>query len=200
MKYLLLPALLLMMYSCSTVKVTNNFDKNVDFKSYETFSLFPWDPHNEQVVNEYDRLLIEGAIKDEMAMRGLKHVEKDGDLVISTFVLLQEKTMNQAYTNHYGGAAGGGYYGGGWNYYASPWAYGYGWGGPAYTSTTISSRDYVEGTLLIDAFQLEGKKLVWQGIGSGEVNEDFSKRDKKLPAAIGHIFRKFPATGKKAIK
>ncbi len=197
MKYLLLPALLLMMYSCSTVKVTSNFDKEVDFKSYKTFSLFPWDPHNEQVVNEYDKLLIEGAIKDEMTKRGLKYIEKNGDLIISTFVVLEEKTMSQAYTNHYGGFAG---YGSGWDYRGYDWAYGYGWGGPAYTTVPVSSREYVQGTLLIDVFQLKGKKLVWQGIGSGEVKEDFSKRDKNLPAAIGHMFRKFPATGKKPLK
>jgi len=196
MKYLLLPALLLMMYSCSTVKVQSNFDKETDFKSYNTFSLFPWDPHNDQVVNEYDKLIIENSIKEQLLKRGLKHVEKDGDLIVSTFVLLQEKTMSQAYTNHYGGFAG---YGSGWDYYGSSWAYGYGWGGPAYTTVPVSSREYVEGTLLIDIFQLKGKKLIWQGIGTGEVKEDFSKRDKTLPASIGHIFRKFPATGKKSV-
>ena len=196
MKYLLLPALLLMMYSCSTVKVQSNFDKEVDFKSYNTFSLFPWDAHNDQVVNEYDKLIIQNSLKVQLQKRGLKYVEKDGDLIVSVFVLLQENTMSQAYTNHYGGFAG---YGSGWDYYGSSWAYGYGWGGPAYTTVPVSSREYVEGTLLIDIFQLDGKKLVWQGIGTGEVNEDFSKRDKNLPKAIGYMFRKFPATGKKSV-
>ncbi len=194
MKYLLLPIVALLMFSCSSLQVTNNFDKEVDFSSFDTFSLFPWDAHNDQVVNEYDKALIENSIKLQMENRGYKYVEKGGDLIVSTFVIVEEKTMNQAYTNHYGGFAG---YGSGWNYYGYDWAYGYGWSGPAYTTTTVSSRDYVEGTLLIDIFQLDGKKLVWQGIGSGEVNPDFSKRDKNLPKAIGHIFRRFPNTGKK---
>lgn len=190
MKYFLLPAILLMVFSCSTVRVTQNFDKEVDFKSFKTFSFYPWDKHNDKVVNEYDKEIILNSVKLQLEKKGYTYVEKDGELVVSTFVILQEKTMNQAYTNHYGGWAG---YGSGWDYNAS-WAYGYGWGGPAYTTTTVSSRDYVEGTLLIDIFKLEGKKLIWQGIGSGEVNPDFSKRDKNLPKAVAHMFRRFPAT------
>ncbi len=193
MKYLLVPAIMIMLFSCSSVKVTNNFDKGVDFKSFKTFSFYPWDKHNDELVSEYDKRLILNSIKSTLEKKGYSYLEKDGDLIISTFVMLQEKTMNQAYTNHYGGWAG---YGSGWDYGAT-WSYGYGyWGGPAYTTSTISSRDYVEGTLIFDVFRLDEKKLVWQGVGVGEVNPDFSKRDKNIPRAIGHIFRRFPVSKK----
>ncbi|PLX13685.1 MAG: DUF4136 domain-containing protein [Marinilabiliales bacterium] len=195
MKNILIVSILLaLISSCNTVKVTNNFDKDVNFKEFSTFSFYPWDKHNDEIISEYDKNLILNSIKSTMEKKGYVYKEEKGDLIISTFVLLQEKTMNQAYTNHYGGWAG---YGSGWDYGAT-WSYGYGyWGGPAYTTSTITSRDYVEGTLIFDVFRLDQKKLVWQGVGVGEVNPDFNKRDKNLPKAISHIFRRFPTAAKK---
>lgn len=188
MKKILIPLLIVLLYSCSSLQVTNNYDKDVDFKSFKTFSLYPWDRHNDSVINVYDRQIIENAVKNEMERRGYQYIEKNGELIVSMFVILKNKTDYEAYTNHYGGYAG---YGGGWGFYGSPWAYGYGWG-PGFSSTTVTSRDYVQGTLLIDIFQLSGKKLVWQGIGTGEVDEILATRDRNLPKHVSHIFKRFP--------
>ncbi len=190
MKKLILPFIFLFLVSCSTLDVTNNWDKEVDFKKFKTYSLYPWDKQNDEIINEYDKQTIINSIKSEMERRGYEYVEKDGELIVSAFVILENKTSYQAYTNHYGGYAG---YGGGWGYYGSPWAYGYGWG-PGYYggSTTITKVDYLQGTLIIDIFELASKKLIWQGIGSGEVNENPATRDKRLPKRISHIFRRYP--------
>ncbi len=192
MKKILIPVLFLFLYSCEGVKVTNNWDKKLDFNQFKTYSLFPWDTHNDQIVNDYDKQTILSSIKIEMEKRGYKFVKKDGDLIVSTFVIVENKTSYQAYTYHYGGWAG---YGGGWGYYGGMGYYGYGWG-PGYSSTQIYSTDYQQGTLLIDVFQLSNKKLVWQGIGTGETTEDLDKRDRRLPTIISSIFRRFPVTPK----
>ena len=181
--------------SCTGVKITNNWDRKVDFSSFKTYSLYPWDRHNDQVVNDYDKQTILSSIKREMEKRGYKHVEKNGDLIVSTFVIVEERTSYQAYTNHYGGWGG---YGGGWGYYGAPGYYGYGWGG--YNSTTIYKTDYNQGTLLIDIFRLSDKQLIWQGIGSGEVTDNYEKRDRTLPKNISQIFRRFPVRPKSAKK
>lgn len=190
MKYFIIPIALLLISSCASFNVTNNWDKNVNFKKFKTFSLYPWDKHNDKVINDYDKQTILNSIKREMERRGYTHVKRNGDLIVSTFVVLENKTSYQAYTNHYGGYAG---YGGGWGYYGSPWAYGYGWG-PGYYggTTTITKVKYLEGTLIIDIFELESKQLIWQGIGTGEVTEDPAVRDRKLPKRISHIFRRYP--------
>ena len=189
MRYLLILSFVLFFASCTSVKITNNWDKEVDFETFKTYSLYPWDKHNSMVVNDYDKQTILGAIKNEMNRRGYKYVEKKGDLVISTFVIIEEETSYQAYTNHYGGWAG---YGGGWGYYGAPGYYGYGWG--PYATTTIYKTDYNQGTLIIDIFRLSDKTLVWQGIASGEVTENYEKRDRNLPKNIAQIFRRFPVT------
>jgi hypothetical protein len=130
------------------------------------------------------------AIKQEMDGRGYKQVDKDGELIVSAFVIIENKTSYQAYTTHYGGWAG---YGGGWGYYGGMGYYGYGWE-PGYSNTQVYSTDYEQGTLLIDIFRLSDKRLIWQGIGSGEVTDDLNKRDRRLPMSIGQIFRKYPVT------
>jgi len=188
MKRIIFPILVLLLASCSGLKVNNEWDRSVDFKSFKTYSLFPWDKHNDQIVNDYDKQTILNSIKNEMNSRGYKLVEKDGELVVSTFVIVEDRTSYQAYTHHYGGWAG---YGGGWGYYGGVGYYGHGWG-PGYSSTTVYKTDYVQGTLVIDIFRLSDKKLVWQGIGSREVTNNYAQRDRTLPKNIGHIFRRFP--------
>jgi hypothetical protein len=190
--FLYLPFILLVAVSCRSVKIDNNWDKEVDFSTFKTYSLYPWDKQNDQVLNDYDKMTIAGAIKNEMNLRGYKHVEKGGELMISTFVIIEEKSSYQAYNNHYAGWAG---YGGGWGYYGNAGFYGYGMG-PGYNTTTIYSTSYNQGTLIIDIFRLKDKRLVWQGIASGEVQEDLEKRDKRLPMTISQVFRRYPVTQK----
>lgn len=194
MKKLLIPVFLLFIYSCTSVKITHNRDKEVDFNQFKTFSLYPWDLQNSQVVNDYDKMTILNTIKNEMFKRGYEFVEDNGELIISTFVIIKQETSYQAYTNHYGGWAG---YGGGWGYYGRPGFYGYGYG-PGYSSTYVTSTDYNKGTLIIDMFNLKDKKLIWQGIASGTVEADYDKRDKRLPITIQQIFKNYPVRpGKK---
>ncbi len=57
---------------------------------------------NSQMINDFDKLTILGAIKDEMNSRGFEHVETNGELVVSTFVIIEHETSYQAYTDHYG--------------------------------------------------------------------------------------------------
>lgn len=192
MRYSIIILLAIILTSCEGVKITNNWDKKIDFTQFKTYSLYPWDKHNDQIVNDYDKQTILSAIKLEMDKRGYKQVKKDGELVVSTFVIIENKTSYQAYTNHYGGWAG---YGGGWGYYGGVGYYGYGYG-PGYSATTVYSTDYKQGTLIIDIFDLSKKKLVWQGIGSAQVTQDMDKRDRRLPTTIASIFRRYPVTPK----
>lgn len=193
MKNLILLLVILSLVSCSSVKVTYNLDRGVDFTEFKTFSLYPWDTYQDKVVNDYDKQTILMSIKSEMIQRGYQFVEKGGDLMVSPFVIVSKETSYQSYTNHYGGWAG---YGGGWGYGAGMGYYGYGMG-PGYATTTVSKTDYLAGTMIIDIFRLDGKKLIWQGVAKGEVTQDLAKRDKRLPLVIKEIFSNYPVSPKK---
>jgi len=184
---LLIFIFLLFLASCSSLKVYTDSDKTVDFSQFKTFSLYPWDYKHGYQINDYDKGTILNAIKTEMSAKGYKFQKEEGDLVISIFITLDNVTSYDAYTNHYGGWAG---YGGGWGYYGFGYGYGY---GPGYSTTTVTENNYQEGTLIIDIFNAADKKLIWQGIGSKEVQTDLDKRDQQLPKNVGKILASFPA-------
>lgn len=187
-KHLHFFAFALLLLSCSSLEVIYDYDKSVDFKQFKTFGFYPWDYKNGYQINDYDKQTITNAIRSEMEEKGYQFKKEGADILVSIFVTLKGKTSYEAYTNHYGGWAG---YGGGWGY--SGFGYGYGWG-PGYSSTTVTKRNYNEGTLVIDVFSVADKKLIWQGIGSREVEHDLDTRDRKLPKNVSQIMARFPVS------
>lgn len=190
-KLLTIFTIILFMSSCSSLDVIYDYDKSVDFNQFSSFSFYPWDYKHGFQINDYDKQTIMIAIQDVMESKGYKYQKDGGDMVVSLFITIEGKTSYEAYTNHYGGWAG---YGGGWGY--SGFGYGYGYG-PGYSSTTVTQYNYKEGTLVIDVFSVASKKLIWQGIGSREVEENLDKRDRKLPKNVAQIMYRFPVSKKK---
>ncbi len=187
MKRLVLFSMIVALFSvsCNTLKVTADYDKTTNFESYKTFTLLPWNPHNDSVVSPFVKERILDALKNEMIKRGYFYVAdiKKADLGVNTFVLLQEKSDYQYYSNYYGPY---GYY------YSSPWAWGGYYGNPY---GTVQRVDYTEGTMIIDIFDTHKKKLIWQGIGVGEVNQHTT--GKNVHKIVNQIFFKYPVKYKK---
>ena len=190
-KLLSIFTIIIFLSSCSSLDVIYDMDQNVNFKEFKTFSFYPWDYKHGYQMNEYDKETILIAIQDQMEKKGYVYQKEGADIVISIFITLQGKVSYDAYNNHYGGWAG---YGGGWGYSGFGYGYGYGTG---YTSTTVTEHRYTEGSLIIDAFSVASKKLIWQGIGSREVEPNLEKRDKKLPNNVAKMMIHFPVAKKK---
>ncbi|WP_020533917.1 DUF4136 domain-containing protein [Flexithrix dorotheae] len=190
MKNLLLAAVVAILSAgCSSLTVTSDYDKTTDFSKYKTLSYYGWAEESDKILTRFDKERIEKAFGEEFKKRGYTIVEKGGDVIVSLFIVVDEKTSTTAYTNHYGAGGPYGYYG-----------YGYGawgWGGGPST-TTYTESDYKVGTLVCDVFDSQEKKLVWQGVGQGTVNENPERRDKSIPNAVAQIMAKYPVkpTGK----
>lgn len=174
---LLIPALSVV--GCSGVKVITDYDKTVDFSQYKTFEYYGWAEESDKILNRFDKERIEKAFGQEFKNRGMEYVQSGGDLIVTLFVVVEEKTETTATTTGYGGA---GYYGHG------P---GYGWGS-GYSTTTINEYDYMEGTLVIDVFDAKSKTLVWESIGTKTIVEDPEQREKSIPAAVSAIMSTYP--------
>ncbi len=80
----------------------------------------------------------------------------------------------------------GGYYGYRRGYY-DPW-YGYGYG----TSTHVSQ--YTEGTVNIDMVDAKAKRMVWEGIAVGRVDEDRSNAEVReaINSGVMEMFSTYP--------
>jgi len=189
-KLLSIFTIILLFSSCSSLDVIYDMDQNISFKQFKTFSFYPWDYKNGFQMNDYDKETILIAIQDQMEEKGYVYQKEGADMVVSIFVTLKGVVSYDAYTNHYGGWAG---YGGGWGY--SGFGYGYGYS-PGYSSTTVTRNSYTEGSLIIDVFSVASKKLIWQGIGSRQVEPNLEKRDKKLPKNVVQILINFPVAQK----
>jgi hypothetical protein len=168
----------LVLSSCSSLKVTQHYDKEIDFTQHKSFFLMPPDPFIDLHVNRYDKELLLRSIADEMKARGYKQNEATGDLAVNMFLIMNNQTGFTNYNNYY--------HLGGYRF-----VYTWGYGSGAFYQHTIK-----KGTLIIDVFDSRSKKLAWQGVGIGTVEEDQAKRAKSIPHVIRKIYYKYPVKKK----
>jgi hypothetical protein len=176
---------LMLMTSCSSLKVYSDVDPSIDFSKYKSLEYYGWAEESDKLLTTLDKDRIEKAFDAEFKRRGIDVVESGGDMIVTLFIVVEQKTSTTATTTHMGGGFGG-YYGGFYGY--GP---GYGWGG-GHSTTSIQEYDYQVGTLVCDVFDRQDKKLIWEGIGTGEINENPKNRDKNIPKTVQAIMSKFP--------
>ena len=183
--YLIIAAISLMILSgCSSITVTYDYDKTVDFTQYKTYSFYGWAKESNKILTPFDQKRIEEAFAEEFAKRGLKYVEEGGDLTVALYIQTEKKQETTATTTGMGGY--GSYYG---------WGPGWGWGPGFYggmTHTTYQTYDYHVGTLVVDVFDTKKKVLIWESAGQGRIDEDPSHRDKSIPKVVEQIMATYP--------
>jgi len=187
---IILPVLILLFTACSGIKTSTDYDKTVDFSTYQTFEYYGWDKGSDHILRPFDKERIEKAFAEEFDRRNLKHVEKlkGGDLIVTLFIVTQNKSQKTATTTHVGMGMGRPY---GYHYY---YGYGPGWGwGPSMGGyTEIHTVDYKVGTLMCSVFDAKKKQLVWQGAATKTIEEDPRMRAKSIPYAVKALMRSFP--------
>lgn len=176
---------IMLLASCSSIKVTSDYDKGADFSQYKTFEYYGWADESDKILNRFDKERIEQAFGDEFRKRGLKYVKGNGDLVVSLFIVVDQKTSTTAYTDHHNM---GGYGYGGWGY----GGYGSMGMGMGSSTTTYSENDYLVGTLVVDVFDKAQKQLVWEGVGTKTVDDNPNTREKNSAKIAAAIMKPFP--------
>jgi hypothetical protein len=166
-------AVLALMASCATVKISSDHDSTAPFSSYKTYAF------TEEAMNlkldDLNKNRIISAVENELGLKGFTKSDKP-DVLID--LKLVAETIQTATANNSGG------YG---------YGYRYGWGG-GFSTTTINYDSYKEGTLFVDMIDAQKQQLVWQGRGVGTINPDASaeKRTKNINYAVKQIFTKYP--------
>ena len=170
--------------ACSSLSVTSDYDKTVDFTKFKTYSYYGWADKSDKLLSPFDKERLEKAFGDEFIKRGLTYVKEGGDITVALFIQTEQKQQTTATTTGMGGMYGGygGYYG-----YGPGW----GWGG-GMSTTSINTYDYTVGTLVCDVFDTKEQKLIWEGTGSGEINENPQNREKSIPNTVAQIMAQYP--------
>lgn len=136
---------------------------------------------------------IKQAIAGELSKRGLREVESNPDILVTThtFVEKAERTVYDTYPGaNYAYPYAVGYRGA-----YLPINYGY-WYTPAYYSQPRTEQ-YREGTLIIDFIDARTNNLVWRGSMADDVN-DPSRLGSEFSKSAKSILDKFPVAEKKS--
>jgi hypothetical protein len=144
-------------------KITTDYDHSVNFSKYKTFMWI-----NESQIDEpfmKDRIM--GSINAQLINRGLRQVSDGASLAIGANLATEEKHVWETY------------------YSGSDWGWGSGW-------STTEERTYQVGTLTVDLFDTQTKKLVWQGVAIDTLSRKPEHRTKDYAKGVEKMFRDFP--------
>jgi len=152
--------------SCSSIHVASDYDAMANFDQYKTFG-FLTSSIEKVPISEFDKRRIMKSIETELTKKGMTKSETP-DLLVNFFTK-ENQVVNVSP-----------YYYGGWGY-----GWGYGWGG-----TYVSS--YNEGELYIDLIDAKKKELIWQGQGSGYLEQYSAQKDEKVNEFVAKILMQYP--------
>ncbi|TBN14309.1 DUF4136 domain-containing protein [Hyunsoonleella pacifica] len=178
-KTLPLIALLIVATSCSSVRVSTDYDRKTDFNQFKTFAFFKTGIDKAEI-NDIDKRRILRAIEAELLAKGFTKSE-DPDVLISIFTKSNQRV--DVYNNAWGMGAWGW---GGWG----PWGgfgpgWGWGWNQPAVSTRT-------EGVLFVDLINAKKKELVWQGMGTGFLTRKSEKKEERIKEFVSKIMEQYP--------
>lgn len=164
--------LLLVLASCSSVRVNSDYDKKANFESYKTYAYLK-SAVDKVEISDLDKKRILHSIDEAMTTKGFTKSETP-DLLVSIFT--KENQSVDVY-NHSG------------------FGWGMGWGfnpymgiGMGYNSAYVTP----EGTLFIDLIDAKTKELVWQGEGSGYLTKDTEQKDARIKEFVDKILELYP--------
>lgn len=168
----LIPLLaLLILGSCSSISVATDYDSTVNFAQFKTYA-FLKEGIDDLKISDLDKKRILNAIDQEMTAKGYTKSDHP-DLVINLFT---DSKQNVHVNSFYGGWGYGGW---GWN----PWMW-----GPGYQSVSTST----EGILYIDVLKASNRELIWQGKGTGYLNNNSKKREERIKEFTKKVLAYFP--------
>lgn len=173
-RLLLLTIVLITAVSCSSVKISSDFDRTAGFATYKTY-YFTEDAVN-LAIDDLNKKRLFTAIETELAGKGFTKSDINPDVLIDVKLKGEQKqTATATNTGGYG------------------YGYRYGWG-RGFSTTTINYDTYVDGTLFIDMIDTKKSQLVWQGRGTKTIEPDASekRREQNINYAVKQIFMKYP--------
>ena len=150
--------------SCG-IYVQYDYDSDVDFDSYKSYSFFQPDIDKLEI-SDLDKKRILRSLDAGLKSKGLER-SNSPDLLVT----FETKSKERVYVNNY--------FPYGWYPFAYNYPYSYGY-----------SR--VQGTLYVSLIDSKNQQLVWQGKGVGVLNEYSDNRDKMINDFVVKILEKYP--------
>jgi hypothetical protein len=160
--------------TASAQSVKTDFDPSVNFGEIKSYFWVKTDPIPN---NDLQNGRVVAAIDQWLGSKGWKkNSTPQGDIAVIVNISTAERKSLDTFYSGFGG--GYGYYGG--------------WHGGMGSSTT-SVQTYTDGTMVVDLFNAQTRKLVWRGIATDTLSKDPKKNANKINKAAEKMFKKdFP--------
>lgn len=159
-------------------QVKTDYDRNIDFSSYRTYS---WGQVHTEEPLVVDR--IKAAVNAALAAKGWEEVESGGDVSIMAMEMTEDHRTLRTYYSTFGG-------GWGWQWSGSA--------ADAFGTATTTEDTYTVGTLVVDLFDTGAKKLIWRGSAMGTLASKSEKNIKLLNRGVRKMFDGFPPNAQRA--
>jgi hypothetical protein len=149
-------------------ELKTDYDHSVNFANYHTYSWLKVSAGNSLWADR-----IKNDVNNGLMAKGWREVPSGGDASVSAFGATKEQpTLNTFYDG----------FGGGWG-----WR---GFGGMGMATTTMEETP--EGTLVVDIFDSQSKKLIFRAVDTKSLSGNAEKNADKLAKQVQDMFRKFP--------
>jgi Domain of unknown function (DUF4136) len=152
-------------------QVKTDYDRTADFTHYKTYS---WE--KVQTQNPLWVSRIKEAVSSALAAKGWTEASSGASVSI---VAIEMTRNQQTLDTFYNG------FGGGWR-----------WGG-GFGDATTTVDTYKVGTLVVDLFDANTKKLIWRGSSSDTLSDKSDKNITNLDKGVQKMFNHFPPEEKK---
>lgn len=180
-------ATLLISGCASTFEASYDHDPAINFSSYQTFAWISKNPMKVgQSVGAVNPLLeprISSALEKALVAKGYKYViePKNADFVVSFTVGSREEIRVDSYPSMSAG-------------YGTAYPGHWGWGSRYYGGGMETQvRQYTEGMLAVDIFDVKDRRPVWHGVATKRISEaDRDDAAATIQAAVDAILAGFP--------
>lgn len=161
--------------------VRTDYDHHVNFSQFHNYCWGQVTTSNPLYVRR-----IKDEVDKDLQSKGWQKVPSGCDVTLFAKGNVHNQKELQTYYNGLGGGWGGGWGWGGWGW--GGWG---GWGDGMGQSTTTTINRPV-GSLVLDVFDTNNKKLVWRGVSQSNLHNKAEKNTKNLDKDIDKMLKDFP--------
>ncbi len=165
----------LFVIGCSSVTITNDYDKETNFEAMKTFgwitaakNVVSADAQSAAFQNQLMEKHFKNAVNEQLTAKGLTQDTGTPALYVAYHTATQQKTN------------------------VTDYGYGYGYG--RWGTGGIDVTQYTQGTIILDLIDAKSNQLVWRSVATGALasNPDPSKAPEKFKEIVGQMLKDFP--------
>lgn len=195
-----LAVIVLLFASCgSSIRITTDYDRSVDFSQFKTFGIYRL-PADAQTISPLNVERVYAAVRAAMIEKGFTE-SSNPDIWVNSIMLVDTREQHSSTTTGMNMGMGMGM---GWGMGGMHRPYMWGnpmmMGGPMMMTTTSHTRHHVDiykvGSFIIDIIDARTNTLIWHANGDRKLNDSMKRNpDESINKYVRRVLESFPPGG-----